>query len=166
VAGSAPGEGLRLNATITIRRGGVRDHSFVLDLGRRTLETSVPEHRKPSPQALESSYERLLDFAFDRPHVLLIAESALEPLGFVLLLDGLPDEVTLEPQAFVAYMAVEPQARRQGVAAALLGAAEAEARARGRTHVAMMVTEENDAARELYAQAGYFTERRLLCKIL
>jgi ribosomal protein S18 acetylase RimI-like enzyme len=78
----------------------------------------------------------------------------------------LPDEVTLEPQAFIAYMAVEPHARRQGVAAALLAGAEAAARERGRTHVALMVTEENDAARELYAQAGYFTERRLLCKIL
>jgi hypothetical protein len=29
-----------------------------------------------------------------------------------------------------------------------------------------MVTEDNVAARELYAQAGYTTERRLLCKQL
>jgi hypothetical protein len=29
-----------------------------------------------------------------------------------------------------------------------------------------MVTEDNAAARELYAQAGYATERRLLCKRL
>ena len=166
MAGRAPGEGRRLNATITIRRGGPRDRAFVLDLGRRSLEASVPEHRRPSPRAVESSYERLLEFAYDRPHVLLIAESALEPLGFALLLDGLPDEVTLEPQAFIAYMAVEPEARREGIAAALLAAAEAAARERGRSHVALMVTEENAAARQLYAQAGYFTERRLLCKIL
>ncbi len=155
-----------MSATIAIRRGGVRDRSFILDLGRRSLETSVPEHRDPAPNAVEESYERLLEFAYERPHVLLIAESALEPLGFILVLDGMPDEVTLEPQSFVAYMAVEPSARRRGVAAALLAAAEADARARGRSHVAMMVTEENAAARQLYAQAGYYTERRLLCKKL
>jgi hypothetical protein len=32
--------------------------------------------------------------------------------------------------------------------------------------MALMVTEDNLAARELYAQAGYATERRLLCKAL
>jgi hypothetical protein len=32
--------------------------------------------------------------------------------------------------------------------------------------MALMVTEDNGAARELYAQAGYVTERRLLCKPL
>jgi ribosomal protein S18 acetylase RimI-like enzyme len=166
LAGRSAGEGLDLNATLTIRRGGRHDRSFVLDLGRRTLESSVSSHRRPSPEALERSYERLLDFAFERPHVLLIAESTLELLGFLLLLDGLPDEVTLEPQAFIAYMAVEPHAQRHGAAAALLAAAEAAARELGRSHVAMMVTEENAAARQLYAQAGYFTERRLLCKKL
>ncbi len=157
---------MSLNATLTIRRGGSRDRAFILDLGRRTLATSVPRHRKPAPQAVEDSYERLLEFAYDRPHVILIAESTLEPLGFALILDGLPDEVTLEPQAFVAYMAVEPHARRRGVAAALLAAAEAAARELGRSHLAMMVTEDNAAARQLYAAAGYFTERRLLCKNL
>jgi ribosomal protein S18 acetylase RimI-like enzyme len=157
---------LNLNVTITIRRGGGRDRAFVLDLGRRTLETSIPGHRSASPDAVEESYDRLLEFAYGRPHVLLVAESALEPLGFILLLDGLPDEVTLEPQAFIAYMAVEPHSRRHGVAASLLAAAEAAARERGRSHLAMMVTEENAAARQLYAQAGYFTERRLLCKKL
>jgi ribosomal protein S18 acetylase RimI-like enzyme len=157
---------LNRNATLTIRRGGPRDRAFVLDLGRRSLSASVPSHRNPAPQAVEESYERLIDFASERNHVLLIAESALEKLGFVLLLDGLPDEVTLEPQAFIAYMAVEPQARNQGAGTALLAAAETAARERGRSHVALMVTEDNDAARQLYAAAGYFTERRLLCKIL
>jgi hypothetical protein len=58
-----------------------------------------------------------MDFAFDRSHVLLIAETSLEGRsGFCLMLDELPDEVTGLPQGFIAYMAVEPDARRHGVA--------------------------------------------------
>jgi len=70
------------------------------------------------------------------------------------------------PQGFIAYMAVEPDARRLGIGVQLLEAAENAARVRGLPHMALMVTEDNDAARELYAQAGYVTERRLLCKPL
>lgn len=103
----------------------------------------------------------------ERSYVLLIAENELDGrAGFLLMLDDLPDEVTSLPQGFIAYMAVEPDARRGGVARQLLAAAEDAARARGLGHVALMVTEDNAAARELYAQAGYATERRLLCKRL
>lgn len=99
--------------------------------------------------------------------MLLIAETDLDgPLGFLLMLDDIPDEVTGLPQAFIAYMAVEPQTRRRGIAAQLLRAAEDAARVRGLPNLALMVTEDNLAARELYAQAGFATERRLLCKRL
>ena len=57
-------------------------------------------------------------------------------------------------------------ARRHGVAKHLLAAAEDAARAKRLPFVALMVTEDNAAARELYAQAGYVTERRLMCKAL
>jgi ribosomal protein S18 acetylase RimI-like enzyme len=82
------------------------------------------------------------------------------------MLDQLPDEVTGMPHGFIAYMAVEPDARRQRVASRLLDAAEDAARVRGLPYVALMVTEDNAPAREFYAQAGYVTERRLLCKRL
>jgi ribosomal protein S18 acetylase RimI-like enzyme len=98
---------------------------------------------------------------------LIVAELALAgPVGFVLMLTDLPDEVTGSAQGFVAYMAVEPDERRHGVGKALLAAAEDAARARGLPFVSLMVTESNASARELYAQAGYVTERRLLCKAL
>jgi ribosomal protein S18 acetylase RimI-like enzyme len=156
-----------MNAEMTLRRGGLGDRAFVLELGRRTAIDSVSALR-PTPLALvEASYERLVEFAFDASYVLLVAEDELDgPLGFCLMLDTLPDEVSGMPQGFVAYMAVDPNARRQGIARALLDAAEAAARERGLPHVALMVTEDNAPARELYAQAGYLTERRLLCKTL
>jgi ribosomal protein S18 acetylase RimI-like enzyme len=149
-----------------VRRGTEADRPFVRDLGLRTIGDSISELR-PVPLALAAaSYEHLLDFVYGQSHATLIAESAMEPLGFLLLMDELPDEVTGLPQAFVAYMAVEPHARRSGVARALLDAAESHARAQGLGFVALMVTEDNPAARALYAQAGYATERRLLCKAL
>ncbi len=152
---------------ISLRAGTAADRGYVLDLGRRTIVDSVSSVRAAPAAFVEASYETLAAFAFDRSHVFLVAESALEgPLGFILMLDDLPDEVTGLPQAFIAYMAVEPGARRHGVGRQLLGAAEDAARANGLPIVALMVTEENDAARELYAQAGYRTERRLLCKRL
>ncbi len=156
-----------LKASIEIRRGtGAADRSFILDLGRRTVTDSVSPLRSAAPSLVAGSYERLIDFALDQSHESFIATSAGEPLGFLVMLDSLPDEVTALPQGFVVYMAVEPHARRMGVAAHLLAAAEDAARARGLGYVALMVTEENAAARELYAQAGYVTERRLLCKPL
>ncbi|MGP6159283.1 MAG: GNAT family N-acetyltransferase [Vulcanimicrobiaceae bacterium] len=139
----------------------------MLDLGRRTIGDSLSSLRPVPGGAVAASYERLVDFALSQSYVLLIAENAVDgPLGFILLLDRLPDEVTGMPQAFVAYMAVEPDARRHGIGASLLRAAEDVARENGLAHLALMVTEENEAARELYAQAGFTTERRLLCKPL
>jgi ribosomal protein S18 acetylase RimI-like enzyme len=154
-------------APVTLRRGGPADRAFVLDLGRRTTIDSVSAMRRAPAVFVESSYEHMIDFAFERSYVLFVAESDLEgPLGFILMLDDLPDEVTGMPQGFIAYMAVEPDARRRGAGLALLRAAEDAAREKKLPFVALMVTEENAPARELYAHAGYRTERRLLCKTL
>ena len=154
-------------STISLRRGGPSDRAFVLDLGSRTTGASVSSLR-PAPEPLViASFERLVSFAFENDYVLVIAQTSLDgPVGFVLGLENLPDEVSGLPQSFVAYMAVEPDARRHGIGAELLRAAEEAAREHGHTHMALMVTEDNGAARELYAQAGYATERRLLCKAL
>jgi ribosomal-protein-alanine N-acetyltransferase len=56
--------------------------------------------------------------------------------------------------AEVLTLAVEPGARRQGIARTLLLAAITEARARGATALFLEVATTNVAARELYRQAG------------
>jgi ribosomal protein S18 acetylase RimI-like enzyme len=149
-----------------VRPGTARDHDFIRDLGRRTAATSASGVRRSDPRAVETAYLRLVEFLAGESHVLLVAESAGRKLGFLILLDRLPDEVTNAPQAFIAYMAVESDAQREGVATALLERAEQIARERGLPAMALMVTEENRAARELYAKAGFVTERRLLAKPL
>ena len=127
---------------------------------------SVVAWRTPDRQAVLESYERLLRIVFSQSHVALIAECDGIPGGFFLMIDEMPDEVTGDPQAFVAYMAVEPAHRNAGVGAALLERGEDEARKRGLPFMALMVTEDNAAARALYDRAGYRTERLLLCKML
>ena len=156
----------RLSEKVTIRPGGPGDQLWARDLGRRTVESSVSVLREAPAETVASSFERLLDFAFGQSHVLLVAEDDLERLGYVLFLDHLPDEVSGLPQAFIVYVAVEPHARRRGVGRELIEAAEAESRRRGLPYASFMVTEENVSARELYAQLGYQTERRQLCKRL
>ena len=129
--------------------------------------TSVSPYRQVIGSLVVLSYEKLLEFVFAQSHIILIAETEDElPMGFLLLLDALPDEVSMAPQAFVAYMAVEPDVHRRGIGRALLNAAEALARERGLPTIAMMVTENNAPALELYTSSGYRTERRALCKPL
>jgi ribosomal protein S18 acetylase RimI-like enzyme len=117
---------------------------------------------------VEVAFDRLVAFIYARQHELLIAErdGTGERLGFILLLRDMPDEVTNLEQGFVAYMAVEPAAQRQGVGTALLRAAEDLSRAFGLPALSLMVTEDNVAARELYARAGFLTERRMMTKPL
>ena len=85
-----------------------------MDLGNRTVMDSVSSIRDAIPAMAHVSFERLIDFVYTQPRVVLVAETAGKRVGFLLLLDGMPDEVTLAPQAFVAFMAVEPGARRGG----------------------------------------------------
>jgi ribosomal protein S18 acetylase RimI-like enzyme len=151
---------------LTIRAAGAADRAFIEDLGRVTLLSSVAAFRTAPAPMLERSFERLLSIVYGQSHVGLIAEADELRVGFALMLDELPDEVTGMEQGFIAYMAVQAGRRREGAGAALLKAAEDEARKRRLPYVSLMVTEDNAAARALYERAGYITERRLLCKKL
>jgi len=59
-----------------------------------------------------------------------------------------------------------PSTKRRGIARVLLDNIEDQARKRGLPYLSLMVTEENVAARELYAGAGFITERRMMTKPL
>ncbi len=151
-------------ARVTVRRGTAADWPFVERLGERTLDAS--RVRGATDAALRLGYARLLDVVRAQRHVLLVAEHGGASAGFLILLDDLPDEVSLQPQAFIAYMAVDPSLRGRGAAPALLTAAEDEARRLGLPYISLMVTQGNEPASRLYERAGYATERRQLCKRL
>jgi ribosomal-protein-alanine N-acetyltransferase len=59
-------------------------------------------------------------------------------------------------EAEVLTLAVDPAARRQGIASALLRAAKAEMQAQGCLRVFLEVAIGNQAARALYQREGYF----------
>jgi ribosomal protein S18 acetylase RimI-like enzyme len=155
-----------MNATVAMRRATVADRAFVRDLGRRVSASSVSPLRAGVPELVEEAYERLVDYVLTRDHAIVVASENDVPLGFAMVVFDLPEEVTLAEQAFVAYMAVEPQRQRRGIGRALLAEVESIAAARGIPHVSLMVTEDNLAAAALYASAGFATERRLLTKAL
>jgi ribosomal protein S18 acetylase RimI-like enzyme len=148
------------------RANGAADYAFVRDLGRASVMSSVGDLRPTTQTLAIAAFDRLDDIVKAQSHIAFVATEDGHPVGFVLLLDELPDEVTLIAQGFIAYMAVDPDRRGAGIGRALLAAAESEARRLGLPYMALMVTEENAAARRLYERAGYRTERRLLCKAL
>ena len=145
---------------------GAADYAFVRDLGRSSVMSSVGDLRQTTPALAIAAFDRLDEIVKAQSHAAFIATEEGRRVGFALLLDELPDEVTLTDQGFLAYMAVIPDRQGAGVGTVLLAAAEDEARRRGLPYMALMVTEENAVARRLYERAGYRTERRLLCKAL
>lgn len=145
---------------------GAADFAFVRQLGRESVMSSVGSLRPTTPALAMAAFDRLSEMVDTQSHVTLIATEDERRVGFLFLLDDLPDEVTLTEQGFIAYMAVDPSRNGVGIGTALLHAAEDEARQRGLPYIALMVTEENAAARRLYERAGYQMERRLLCKAL
>ena len=148
------------------RAEGADDYAFVQELGRASVMSSVGDLRQTTPALAIAAFDRLDEIVRAQSHVGFIATQGGRRVGFVLLLDELPDEVTLMAQGFIAYMVVDPERRGTGIGTALLSAAEGEARRLGLPYMALMVTEENAVARRLYERAGYQTERRLLCKAL
>jgi ribosomal protein S18 acetylase RimI-like enzyme len=155
-----------MNDAVAIRPGTSRDRAFVIDLGRRVSPTSVSSQRVALAPLVEGAYERLVEFVLAREHDVFVAEVNGVPAGFALLIYDLPDEITNAEQAFIAYMAVEEAHRRRGIGRALLARVEEAARRRGLPHLSLMVTEDNEPARELYRAAGFTTERRMLTKTL
>jgi GNAT superfamily N-acetyltransferase len=83
--------------------------------------------------------------------VLLVAEDAEGIVGTVQLVYGLPEN---QPhRADLSKMLVHRRARRRGVGAALLAAAEGAARGRGTT--LLVLDTANDGAERLYARQGW-----------
>lgn len=77
-----------------------------------------------------------------------LAIYAVEPLGMILCR-------TIADETEVLTLAVDPQARRRGVAHALVRAAIELARNRGSVSLFLEVARDNDAAISLYSRAGF-----------
>lgn len=95
--------------------------------------------------------------AFDAPWDTAAFESLLGQAG-VHLAEG-PDGFilmrTVADEAEILTLAVRPGARRRGVGAELVARGAAQAVARGARRLFLEVADDNEAARALYARAGF-----------
>ena len=150
-----------------MRRARPEDDDFIFGLGSASASSSVSSIR-PVPNSVASlSFQRLIAFCRERPGTVeLVAELDGARAGFLLMITDVPDDVTGEDQAFVAYMAVDADARRRGVGAALIREADAAANTLGLPCISLMVTSENVGARALYEHAGFREERVVMTKPL
>ncbi len=96
-------------------------------------------------------------FARRGPEDVLVAEDDGRTVGYTKL--GRPTPLECNRHVLhVQGLAVDPAARRRGVARQLLGAAAEEAGRRGATKLGLRVLGGNTSARALYASAGFEVE--------
>ncbi len=89
-------------------------------------------------------------------HLALIAEEDGEVVGTVYANTASPD------YGFVFGLYVRPEARRRGIARALMRAIAAELRSEGRSYVVLSVDTPNQAARVLDDRLGFVDSARIL----
>lgn len=130
----------------------------------RTLEPSWPEGK-----AVVDQYVAFLgkECAAHNGRVLL-AESRDQVIGFVCVVASTRGESPDDPATFawIHDIFVRPERRRQGVATALMAAAESFARSRGAKELRLGVIDRNIHARELYRGLGFRDYTRVLTKPL
>jgi len=100
----------------------------------------------PTPWPI-SAFERELRIPFARLH---LVERPLDGQ-----LQGFIDYWVVGEELHLLVLAVDPNRRRRGHAAALVRRAEGDARLRGATYALLEVRQGNEAARLLYEQLGY-----------
>lgn len=155
--------------TVTIREAR---RAEVEPLFERTIETSWNDlppalQARTSRRALERQIRRLIEqlLASGESTFLIAEEENGGDVGHIWLGETV-EAVSGERRGYIYDLYVVPEARRQGVARALLAAAERLARRRGYREIGLTVAVHNDAARRLYESLGYHPERLLLSKQL
>ena len=126
----------------------------------RVVRAAYAEFVRPG----ETSWQGYLDHVADvagRAHraLVLVAVEDGRILGSATLeLEGRvdADDAPLPPgEAHVRMLGVHPEARRRGVARALMAACEEEARRRGKTLLTLHTTERMRAAQRMYESLGF-----------
>jgi ribosomal protein S18 acetylase RimI-like enzyme len=113
------------------------------------------EYPPPAYRSIELEHELAEVEDIARNEIALLAEENGTPVGFTL---ARPREGT----GYISDLFVRDEARRRGVAKALLAAAVEALHAQGLSHVTVDVDEQNAPARAVYDRLGFRTEQRLL----
>jgi ribosomal protein S18 acetylase RimI-like enzyme len=156
----------------SIRRARSSDAPKILELYRELDDL----HRERNPELVSDTFARDLasveQALKDQGTAFFVAEiqdASPKIVGFVQAMDSqVPAGRVLAERRFglVDALMVSPASRRNGVATALLGAAEEWALARGLDALEVTVWEFNDAGHALYERQGFTPLRRYLRKPL
>lgn len=141
------------------------DRAFVESLDARLFEPiEAPAHSRTQ---IEIFQRRFTATAWrEGGGAIFIAESEeSERLGYMNVRTG-QDDVAEEPCAYIALLAVIPEAEGSGVAAALLERAEEWTREQGYTLLSLDVFSSNQRAQRFYNKAGFGAETMRLVKRL
>ena len=141
--------------SVRVRSARATDRAFVLSTAARLADFGPPEWRTPG-EIIDGEARTLRDFfeSSDDGSSLLIAEVAERRAGFALV-EELRDYFSLERHGHVGILAVTAGAEGQGVAGALLRAAESWARDRGFRTLTLNVFSSNRHARDVYEHMGF-----------
>lgn len=146
-------------ARLRIRPGGPEDEAAVLAMTARLADFPVPPWRT-SDEIVHADDQLLREqlYAPRVDRVLLVAEFAVADAKGMVMVSTRIDYFTQHPIAHIEDLAVAADAERQGIASALMSAAEEWARARGVTRMGLTVWEGNARARRFYDTNGYRAE--------
>ena len=136
---------------IETRTAKPSDERALATLDRATWSTLT----SPAPPPPEPDW-RFLSEKVDIRDVLVAVVDG-EVAGYVRIGHPYPIESSRHV-IHVSGIAVDPSFQRRGVGAALMSAAEQEARARGARRITLRVLKHNTAAVRLYEKAGFVTE--------
>ena len=154
---------------INVRLATPSDEEFMTALSLEAARASISPLRQTPREQIEARWRARQEWGRspDLQSVTLIAENEQgQRLGYIVLILNTHDELTGEPQGFVADIAVAPGVLRRGVGAALLRAAEDYAVSQGLPYLAFSVSSFNAPALRLYRRLGYQEEWKKLVKRL
>jgi ribosomal protein S18 acetylase RimI-like enzyme len=144
-----------------LRRGSRADRPLLVAQLQATYQELSPH--PVAPEAIAASLDRL--WSEDTPLWWVQPPTAPEPIAG-LWLGWAIDPQTGARRAQLLWIRVHPEARRQGIATALVRHAEAFARQAGCDRLGLQVDAQNPGAIAFYASLGYATQSIELVKSL
>jgi ribosomal protein S18 acetylase RimI-like enzyme len=151
--------------TVTIRRAAADDAAELARVAAITFPLACPpsttEAAKAHFIATKLSRDAFAGYLASPRHILLLAEVDGASAGYTMLVTGDPDDpdvaaaVTARPTVELSKVYVMPEQHGSGVAAALMDASVAAARATGAATMWLGVNTENARANRFYDKSGF-----------
>ncbi|RVW04002.1 GNAT family N-acetyltransferase [Rhodococcus xishaensis] len=151
--------------TISVDRAGLWDAEALADVAAATFPLACPPHATNEDIAAfidnVLSAEKFSEYLTDPTRTVLKATSNGEIVGYVMLVDGAPEDedvrsaVSLQPTTEISKLYVLPERHGSGVSAALMNAVVDYARNANCAGVWLGVHQENERAQRFYVKNGF-----------